>query len=144
MKYFAAFCFLICIGCSTATGPYSPGGEHYVAPGTFVGTWVESRNLDSATWTADTSACEAIIMQADSLVIGTITNIETKETIALRGRIYLGPTQNYPDLKSTSYLVGDSMVNPLDFSENGSHLDYMIDQSHGSSLHFVIISGSRR
>ncbi len=95
MKYFFALSFLFIAGCSTSTtptaSPYSSGGEFYVAPGTFTGTWLIF--IDSNVFRIDTDSCKAVITEADSLLLGTITNDSNKEVLSLSG-VHLWPTDD--------------------------------------------------
>ncbi len=82
MKYFFALAFLLVAGCSI--DPYAPGGEYYVAPGTFTGTWIIT-SFDSSGIVGDTNSCTAVITECDENLVGTITNDSTKEVLSLRG-----------------------------------------------------------
>ena len=83
MKYFIIFVVLLA-SCSESTtpSPYSPGGIFYMKPGTFVGTW---RLIVNRVFT-DTNFCIASITEADSLVVGEITDTNTHEVLNIRGR----------------------------------------------------------
>src|ERR1700688_4137831 len=100
MKYFVALLVLLLAGCShpastSNAGPMSPifqpGGEFYVMPGTFTGTWTIYK--DSNTFIIDTDSCTAIITEADSLLFVTITNDSNKEVLTIRG-IHSWPTDD--------------------------------------------------
>jgi hypothetical protein len=82
MKYFFVLTFCLIAGCSMPVSPYSPGGQYYMAPGTFVGTW-EPMTVNGNF--VDTNVCTAVITEADSVVIGSITNDSTKEVIQING-----------------------------------------------------------
>jgi hypothetical protein len=103
MKYFFAFTFLLLAGCRTSTepaNPYAPGGEYYVAPGTFTGTWLIGYYINSPN-VAYTYQSTIIITECDSNLVGTITNDSTKEVLSLRGvhttfsQSYTAPLHNY-------------------------------------------------
>jgi|SRR5579884_4544858 len=84
MKYFVALSIFLIVGCSSSTAPvppYSPGGEFYMATGTFVGTWIPTINGNFV----DTNLCTVVITKADSVVRGTITNNSTEEVIQVTG-----------------------------------------------------------
>ena len=132
-KYFAAFSLLLCVACSSPTGPYSLGGRYYVAPGKFAGTWVDIHIIDLSTEVLDTTLCEATISQADSVLVGTITNTTTGVTLNLRGRIYLGSTVEFLQQPLISYLIVDgASTYVLNFPTSGESFEYGFDNNNDS------------
>jgi hypothetical protein len=136
MKYFFALSFLLIAGCSHPTGtiasqipPYSPGGEYYVAPGSFPGTWINTTVMDSGIIIADTNLCTIVIKESDSLLAGTLTNNSTKEIINLMGvhstesTDGIKPLYAYSVNDSSSFGINDWSA-PFVFFGNGDSLIY--------------------
>ena len=99
MKYSLLLSLVLLVGCSTLTSPippYSPGGEYYVAPGTFIGTWSSSNYSLTGPDLSLVAQCTAVISEADSLFSGTITNDSTKEVLILRGYNDVSPKVSFP------------------------------------------------
>jgi hypothetical protein len=100
MKYFAALSFLFLAGCSHTTSTntipaFQQGGEYYMSPGTFTGTWLSGNITNGNAFTIDTDSCTAVITEADSLLVGTITNDSNKEVLTISG-YHLGPPYDSP------------------------------------------------
>jgi hypothetical protein len=125
MKYLFALAFILLAGCSIF--PYSPGGEYYVAPGTFTGTWVIT-SFDSTEMLGDTNSCTAMITECDENLVATITNESTKEVLSLRGTHSSStnggsPTHVY--IVTDQSNLGDSdLTTHFDFSPNGDAMEY--------------------
>lgn len=136
MRYLAVLALVAVIGCrSTVTadpaGPMSPefqpGGSRYVAPGTFVGTWIITTVLSNNRWIDDTCPCTAIVTEADSLAFCTITNNSSGEVLTVSGTV-TSPTDGScsPHLfmaKSTS-CFGETNDEDLNFFTTGDTLFY--------------------
>jgi hypothetical protein len=125
MKYFFALTFLLLAGCST--DPYAPGGEYYVAPGKFTGTWVIT-SFDSTVMIADTNSCTAVITECDDNLEGTITNDSTKEVLSLRGTHSSSPNGGSPPhvyiVTDRSSLSDSDLSTHFDFYPGGDTMEY--------------------
>jgi hypothetical protein len=147
MKRFFALTFLLLAGCST--DPYAPGGEYYVAPGTFTGTWVITAftpNVPSG-MVADTNPCTALITESDANLKGTIINDSTKEDLQLSG---IHSTHNTSGVAPTHYyLVSDDTSNQgyiylssdFYYSSDGGSFEYIGTReiNPDSSVEFDIV-----
>jgi hypothetical protein len=126
IKYFFGLTFLLIAGCSLF--PFEPGGEYYVAPGTFTGTWVIT-SFDSTVEISDTNSCTAVITECDENLVGTITNESTKEVLTLTGVHSTFSTDGVTPLHSSVVTdkssIGDSDENMRFFlSQGGDTLEY--------------------
>jgi hypothetical protein len=126
MKYFFALAFLLLAGCSI--DPYSPGGEYYVAPGIFKGTWVITAftpNVPIA-MLSDTTRCTANITECDANLKGTITNDSTKEELQLSGvhSTYDNATHYYGVSNDTSKQGYIYLSSDFYFSSDGNSFEY--------------------
>jgi hypothetical protein len=132
MKYFFALFFVLIAGCSSPTtpAPYSPGGEYYVLPGTFVGTW-DYQKVDSNSVVRNANACIARITEADSIFVGTIMNDSTTEVLSIRGSHFIdgiiddpsGPPQHLYN-STTIDANGDTAFVVFEISNDGNTLTY--------------------
>jgi hypothetical protein len=126
MKYFFALAFLLLAGCSV--DPYAPGGEYYIAPGTFKGLWVITAftpNVPSG-MISDTNTCTALITECDANLKGTIINDSTKEELQFSGfhSNYDNATHYYGvfnDTDNQGYIYRSS---DFYFSSDGSSFEY--------------------
>ncbi len=141
MKFnlFYIFLFAVLAGCSPTSNtdsPYAPGGEFYVTPGTFVGTW---------TIKSVTTPCTAIISKTDSVLLGSITNDSTKEVLTIIGRhSYLPDVQAkhiYSIRDSSSSIRDTDYVDIFNFSDDGNALNFLAyrDTSYKKNISLSIV-----
>ena len=121
MKYIVGLMACVFIGCAqptTAPAPYSPEGEYYVAPGTFKGTWTDYDMKPDGTWLIeDTDLCTAVVKEADSILIMSVTNNTTAEVRTLQGVHFIPIVGCFPCGQTKhAYHVMDS-------SSSGDRLD---------------------
>jgi hypothetical protein len=141
MKYLFVLFFVLIAGCSTPTtpAPYSPGGEYYVAPGTFEGTLVTTYVTGSNLAINDTNSCTVVINEADSILVGTLTNDSNNAAFDVRGTHDNGPFIDVNGTVTHAYLttsvdnVGDTLIVNLGFTDDGNTF-YYSGVNHGAYL----------
>jgi hypothetical protein len=137
MKFFFALSFLLIAGCShqmnaVTPGPQSaifqPGGQFYMEPGMFTGTWtITTTNDNNIIVRNEINPCTAVITEADSLLFGTISNDSTKEVLSLSG-VHTGTTSIVLEPVPHLYLVQSAS------SLGDTNLTYINFFSYGDSL----------
>ena len=140
MRLWWLISLLLVMGCTASTSPvspYAPGGECYVAPGIFNGTWwTDDRTLNDPQVTYS-NHCTAIISEADSLFSAKIANDSTGEVLTLRGfHTLVANTANPADRilhfffvhDSSGGIINDTVLIGLNFWPDMNSFEFHVDR----------------